>query len=117
MASRNYLVDVNRVVRAGGLDEEGVDAAAVRLARDLARRVDKVGADDAPLNLLRLFQSAMKDLQRAVDRIAAAKSTRDPGEKAAGDVVEESAPLSPPALKIIEESPLEKLRKKKAAGA
>ncbi len=69
MASRKHLVAVNRTIRAGDLDESGLDAAVVELARDLARALDSAGAD-AALNLVRSYQSAVKDLQRAAARIA-----------------------------------------------
>lgn len=110
MASRQCLVAVNRVIRAGGLDEQGIDAVIVDQARNLARRLDKLDPDEAPLNLLRLYDSAVSKLQRAVERAAAARTTRDRGEESASPAAE---PSSPPALTIVEESPLEKLRKQK----
>ena len=78
MASRQCLVEVNRTIRAAGLDEHGVHAALIGFARNLARRVDKVGPDEAPLNLLRMYDSAVTKLERA----AAAKQV----PKAAPDV-------------------------------
>jgi hypothetical protein len=108
VASRQSLVSVNRMIRAGGLDEAGVDAAVIEQARNLARMIDKVGPENAPLNLHRLYDSALNKLQRAVDRTAAAKRGRDRGET---PVVEE--PSGPPTLTVVEESPLEKLRREK----
>lgn len=109
MASRNCLVSVNRVIRAGGLDESGVDAAVIDQARNLARMIDKAGPENAPLNLLRLYDSSLNKLQRAVDRVAAAKRGRDRDEPPVVEV-----PSGPPTLTVVEESPLEKLRKDKA---
>lgn len=114
MASRACLVAVNRTIRAAGLDEDGVHAAVIGMARDLARRVDKVGPDEAPLNLLRLYDSALTKLQRAATPKPAPKAVRD-----AGEVPAAPEPSSPPELKIVEESSLEKLRRqkqKRAAG-
>jgi len=108
MASRQCLVEVNRTVRAAGLDEEGVHAAVIGFARNLARRMDKVGAENAPLNLLRLYQGALTNLTRA----ATPKPVAKPGRVAGEDEVVR-APVSPPALTIVEESPLEKLRREK----
>lgn len=118
MASRARLVAVNRVVKAGALDEAGVDAAIVAQARDLARMLDKF--DDAepptspPLNMLRLYDSALTKLQRAVERNLAVKRGRKSVEPEASDAPD---PDSPPSLKIVEESPLEKLRREKQARA
>lgn len=72
MASRKHLVAVNRTIRAAELDEQGLDAAVVELARDCARDMDAAGSN-RPLNLLRAYQSALKDLQRAAERVAAAR--------------------------------------------
>lgn len=113
MASRQCLVEVNRTIRAAGLDEDGVHAALIGFARNLARRVDKVGPDEAPLNLLRLYDSAVTKLERAAAPKPVAKAARDAGETASSD---EAVPVSPPALKIVEESPLEKLRRELRAG-
>lgn len=110
MASRQCLVSVNRMIRGGGLKESGVDAATIEHARNLARMLDKVGPEDAPLNLLRLYDSALTKLQRAVDRVAAAKRVRSAPE---GEPSGGAAPSSPPTLKIVEESPLDKIRNAK----
>jgi hypothetical protein len=110
MASRARLVAVNRVVKAGALDENGVDAAIVAQARDLARMLDKFEDENPPLNLLRLYDSALTKMQRAVERKLTANRGRksvEPEADAAPD------PDSPPSLKIVEESPLEKLRREK----
>ncbi len=111
MASRQCLVAVNRTIRAAKLDEDGVHAALIDMARNLARRVDKVGPDEAPLNLLRLYDSALTKLERAAAPKPAPRSGRDEGETDATDVVE---PAGPPELKIVEESPLDRIRRNKA---
>ncbi|MHA3682795.1 hypothetical protein ACXR2W_00840 [Leucobacter sp. HY1908] len=72
MASRKHLVAVNRMIRAADLDALGLDAAIVELARDCARDMDAAGSE-RPLNLVRAYQSSLKDLQRAAERVAAAK--------------------------------------------
>jgi hypothetical protein len=111
MASRQCLVEVNRTIRAAGLDEDGVHAALIGMARNLARRVDKVGPDEAPLNLLRLYDSAITKLERAAAPKPVPKPARDAGEtEAAAD----AAPAGPPDLKIVEESPLARIRREKA---
>lgn len=115
MASRNCLIEVNRTVRAAGLAEKGVDAAVVSFARDLARRMDEVGPAKAPLNLLRLYQSAIKDLQRAVDRVAASNRPRNRGEDGSDEGSARVA--SPPTLTLVKESALDKVRKNKQRAA
>lgn len=112
MASRARLVAVNRAVRAGDLDENGVDAAIVDQARNLARMLDAVDGTTPPLNLLRLYDSALTKLQRAVERNLTAKRGRKSVEPEASDAPD---PESPPSLTIVEESPLEKLRREKSA--
>ena len=111
MASRACLVAVNRTIRAADLDEAGSHAALIDFARNLARRVDAVGPDEAPLNLLRLYDSAVTKLERLVAPRPVVKAPRD-----AGDVpVTEAAVLSgPPKLEIVKESALERIRKSKA---
>lgn len=108
MASRQCLVAVNRTIRSGGLAEDGVHAALIDMARNLARRVDAVGPDEAPLNLLRLYDSAVTKLERAAAVKPVSRAGRDVPEP---EVAE--APSSPPKLEIVEESPLEKLRREK----
>lgn len=108
MASRKHLVAVNRTIKSAGLDENGVDSMLVEFLRDLARRMDSAGPDGPPLNLVRAYQSAYKDVARASNRTAARKPPEPPtttpqqGEGA-------------PQLHIVEESPLEQLRNKKKA--
>lgn len=114
MASRACLVAVNRTIRAAGLDEAGPHAALIDMARNLARRVDKVGADEAPLNLLRLYDSAVTKLERAAAPRPVPRLGRDVGESGASESPE---PTSPPALTIVEESPLDKVRRNKARAA
>lgn len=114
MASRERLVEVNRAVRESGIDERGVHAPVIGFARDLARRLDRVGVDEAPLNLLKLYQSALKDLQRAIAPAPAPRQARDAGETGPSEVPE---PSGPPALTIVEESPLDKVRRNKARAA
>lgn len=111
MASRACLVAVNRTIRAAGLDEDGPHAALIDFARNLARRVDKVGADEAPLNLLRLYDSAVTKLERAAAPKPSPRPGRDEGETEATAGAE---PAGPPALKIVEESPLARVRRQKA---
>ncbi|WP_374978107.1 hypothetical protein ACEYYH_10525 [Microbacterium trichothecenolyticum] len=114
MASRQCLVAVNRTIRAAGLEEDGVHAALIDMARNLARRVDKVGAEDAPLNLLRLYDSALTKLERAAAPKPVPRSGRGGGESEASESVE---PTSPPSLAIVEEKPLDRIRRRKAEAA
>lgn len=114
MASRQCLVSVNRMVRAAGLKETGVDAATIEHARNLARMLDKTGAEAAPLNLLRLYDSALTKLQRAVDRVNAANRDRKPVESASS---EGAQPTSPPVLELVKESSLDKVRRNKNRAA
>lgn len=114
MASRECLVAVNRTIRSAGLDEHGAHAALIDLARNLARRVDKVGPDEAPLNLLRLYDSAVTKLERATAPKPAPRPARDAGET---DATADAAPAGPPELKIVEESALDRIRRNKARAA
>lgn len=114
MASRACLVAVNRTIRAGGLEEDGPHAALIDMARNLARRMDRVGPDEAPLNLLRMYDSAVTKLERAVAPKLAAKPRRDEAEP---DAAADPAPAGPPALKIVEESPLDRIRNAKSRRA
>lgn len=111
MASRVCLVAVNRTIRTSGLEEDGPHAALIEHARNLARRMDKVGPDEAPLNLLRLYDSAVTKLERAAAPKRVPRSARDAGET---EVTEDAGPVGPPALKIVEESPLARVRREKA---
>lgn len=72
MASRKHLVAVNRMIRAAELEEMGLDAAIVELARDCAREMD-AATEGRPLNLVRAYQSSLKDLQRAAERVEASR--------------------------------------------
>lgn len=112
MASRACLVAVNRTIRTAGLDENGVHAALIEFARNLARRMDREGPEDAPLNLLRLYDSAVTKLERA----AAPKPTPRAGRPAGEGAVSEAPELTgPPKLEIVEESPLDRVRNRKRA--
>lgn len=105
MARRRHLVAVNRSIRAAALDETGIDAALVELLRDFARQMDSAGVDGPPARLVSAYLSAQKDLVRAITR----NSVRKRPQAAAS-----SAPAAPAqALRIVEETTLEKLRKKK----
>lgn len=84
MASRKHLIAVNRTVAGAGLDERGEHAAIVEMARNLARRMDSVGSVDPPMSLVKSFQSALKDLQRAAGSKAPPKPGRDGVEVGAG---------------------------------
>lgn len=114
MASRACLVAVNRTIRAAGLDEDGPHAALIDFARNLARRMDKVGPDEAPLNLLRLYDSAVTKLERAAVPRPPAKSGRDDGET---EATAEAVPDGPPKLEIVKESPLDRIRRTKVRAA
>lgn len=114
MASRACLVAVNRTIRAGGLDEDGVHAALIDFARNLARRMDKAGPEEAPLNLLRLYDSAVTKLERAAAPKPVPKPVRDAGDDEASESI---APSSPPRLEIVKESALDRIRKAKARAA
>lgn len=115
MASRQCLVEVNRTVDSSGLDDKGVHAAVIGLARNLARRIDKVGADEAPLNLLRMYQGALTNLQRAAVASAAPKPGRDAGETGVTEAL--PAPSGPPKLEIVKESALDRIRNEKSRRA
>lgn len=77
MAGRKHLIAVNRTVAGAGLDERGEHAAIVEMARNLARRMDSVGSDEPPMSLVKSFQSALKDLQRAAGSKAPPKPGRN----------------------------------------
>jgi len=95
VASRRHLVAVNRMLRSVDLDEAGRDAAVVELARDFARRMDSAG-DDAAVNLLRGYQSALKDLQRAAERVESARLLpRVEGDGGASAARDEPEPEDP----------------------
>lgn len=95
MASRKHLVAVNRMIRAAELEELGLDAAIVELARDCAREMD-AATEGRPLNLVRAYQSSLKDLQRAAERVQAAKVLpRIQVEPDANDASADAAPAVP----------------------
>jgi hypothetical protein len=110
MGARKHLVAVNRAIGLAGLDEKGLDGPMVELLRDLARRMDAAGPDGPPLNLMRSYLSATKDLARA----AARKSVK-PAAEAAPAAAE--VPVETPGLRIVEESALDRIRNKKQARA
>ena len=87
MTSRSHIIAVNRTIRSGGLNEAGSAAAVIDLARNLARRMDAVGADNAPMSLVNAYQSAVARLQREV----AAKRGRNRVE-AGRDADDDTAP-------------------------
>lgn len=80
MAGRRHLVAVNRQISASGLLDRPEHAALVDLARNLARRMDSVGSDDAPISLLNSYQSALGRLERAASQ-GVSKRGRDGVEK------------------------------------
>lgn len=95
MASRKHLVAVNRMIRAAELEELGLDAAIVELARDCAREMD-AATGGRPLNLVRAYQSSLKDLQRAAERVEASRLLpRIGGEPDASDAPADAAPAVP----------------------
>lgn len=100
MASRKHLMAANRTIRAAHLDENGLDAMIVELLRDLARRMDSAGPDGPPLNLVRAYQSATKDLSRAMAR-KPARTVPQPTTESTEKVV----------LRAVEENPLVKARR------
>ena len=106
MAGRKHLLAVNRAIKSAGLDEKGLDGPIAELLRDLARRMDSAGPDGPPLNLMRAYLSATKDLQRATSRRPRARPA---------ELAPQAAPAASPAkLQIVEENPLERVRR--AAG-
>lgn len=115
MASREQLVAVNRMVKAAGLDE-AVFGVVILAAQGLARRVDAAGGiDKAPMDTVKAYLSASKDLQRAAASTAAAKRGRGRVELPAD--VPGPDPSQPPQLHAVEEGPLAKLRRQEAARA
>lgn len=96
MAGRKHLIAVNRTIAGAGLDERGEHAAIVEMARNLARRMDSVGSDDPPMSLVKSFQSALKDLQRAAGSKTPPKPGRDGVEvpKPGRDAVDVGAGLN-----------------------
>lgn len=109
MATRKHLLAVNRAIRASNLDELGIDAPLAELLRDLARLIDRAGEDGPSSKLLSAYLSATKDLRRATSP----RSARSRAATAATDADDD--PESPAALKLVEESPLDKIRRNKTA--
>jgi hypothetical protein len=116
VASRKQLVAVNRTIEASGLDLHGPHALAIEFAQGMARKVDAAGGiEAASMDLVKAYQSAAKDLQRAVAAHTAAtapKRGRDAGETP--DTPEGPDPTQPPQLHAVEESPLARLRREEA---
>ena len=98
---RKHLMAVNRTIRSGGLDEKGIDSVTIEVARDLARKVDAVGLENAPTRLHNAYLSAAGRLHRAAVRVAEerARASRSvPTEaRADGEV---------PKLERVEQDPL-----------
>lgn len=108
MATQKHLRAVNRAIKAAGLDEEGIDAPLSELLRDLARKMDRSEGEPSD-RLLAAYLSATKDLTRSMARRPKSPPPVEPGPVA--------APSGPPALHVVEESPLAKLRRKDRAKA
>lgn len=85
MPGRKHLVAVNRAIKVGGLDPEGIDGPTIELARDLARKIDAVGVENASTRLTDAYLSASGRLQRAATRVmqerARAERARGAGEE------------------------------------
>lgn len=111
LAARKHLLAVNRAIRASNLDEMGLDAPLTELLRDLARQMDRAGEDGPSSKLLSAYLSATKDLRRAVSP----RSVRSRGVPPAPLADED--PESPAPLKLVEESPLDKIRRSKGKAA
>lgn len=109
MASRKHLMAVNRAIRAAGLEKSELDAPMVELLRDLARKMDNAGPDGPPLNLMRSYLSATKDLSRA--------SVRGPRVKTPRDTPPAPEPVKMTGPVAIEETPLDRIRRKQQRSA
>lgn len=117
MTQRTRLEDVEIAVAAAGLEPDGVDAILVGLLRALAHKIDSAGDDGPSDRVLAAYVSAQKDLartiaarQRAAEvalRRAAPSSQSEPG----------AGPTEPPKLRAVEESPLDRIRRKKSRAA
>jgi hypothetical protein len=105
VAGRKHLMAVNRAIKSANLDTNPLDAPMVELLRDLARKMDAAGKDGPPLNLMRAYLSATKDLSRASARKPVAKTPVP--ESSVSEPVEMTGPVA------VEESPLDRLRRKK----
>jgi len=68
MASRKQLIAVNKMIASSDLDR-GVHAVTIEMAQGLARRVDAAGGlESAPMEVVKAYLSASKDLQRATGK-------------------------------------------------
>jgi len=111
VATRKHLLAVNRAIRASNLDELGLDAPLAELLRDLARLMDRAGEDGPSSKLLSAYLSATKDLRRATSPRSARSRAATAATEAGDD------PESPAPLKLVEESPLDKIRRNKNRAA
>lgn len=118
MPGRKHLIAVNRAIKAGDLDEKGLDAPTIELARDLARQMDACDGP-APVRLQGNYLSATKDLARAARasrdaraRAALAEQRAAAAARRAGVPVAETTPDGPPKLELVNppKSALEKFR-------
>lgn len=114
MPGRKHLIAVNRAIKAGDLDEKGLDAPTIELARDLARQMDACDGP-APVRLQVNYLSATKDLARAAraSRDARARATLAANRAAAAAVrAGQAEPDGPPELKLVNppKTALEKFR-------
>lgn len=108
---RTHLEDVNLAIAAAGLDEDGVDAPLVGLLRSSAMKIDRAGDDGPSDRVLAVFNSAIGRLDRKVlEQKRAAAKLPSPPEAGAAE------PSAPAQLHAVEESALDRLRRKKAAG-
>ena len=114
MPGRKHLIAVNRAIKAGDLDEKGLDAPTIELARDLARQMDQCEGP-APVRLQGNYLSATKDLARAARaardsraRAALAESRAAAASARSG----KTAPDGPPKLELVNppKTALEKFR-------
>lgn len=105
MAVQKHLRAVNKVIRAADLDEDGLDAAIVELARDLARQMDKSIEGGPSARLMASYLSATINLGRAAARNSKVKSP--------ALVAEPEQPVVMTGPVAVEESPLDKLRREK----
>ncbi|MCT2085050.1 hypothetical protein M3D75_02870 [Microbacterium enclense] len=114
MPGRKHLIAVNRAIKAGDLDEKGLDAPTIELARDLARQMDACDGP-APVRLQGNYLSATKDLARAAraSRDARARATLAANRAAAAAArTGQAEPDGPPELKLVNppKTALEKFR-------
>jgi hypothetical protein len=108
VAGRKHLIAANRSIKAAGLDENGLDASLCEFLRDCARQLDAKGMDGVSARLISAFLSAQKDVARAAARKPAPKS---PEPSSPGSATQMTGPVA------VEESPLDRLRRKKTGTA